>query len=106
MYGEIMFKDENCQNHIKGQAKDDLAFKCEIGNNIVGAIGVYYDEISEFTRDQFNFCLERMKNAVESGVVEVPAGLNREERRKFLEERAEEINANRVNYKFMEKDDE
>lgn len=34
MYGEIMFKDENCQNHIKGQAKDDLAFKCEIGNNI------------------------------------------------------------------------
>lgn len=106
MYGEIMFKDESCQNHAKGKVVNDLAFKCEIGNNIVGAIGVYYDEISEFTRDQFNFCLERMKNAVESGVVEVPAGLNREERRKFLEERAEEINANRVNYKFMEKDDE
>ena len=34
MYGEIMFKDESCQNHTKGQAKDDLAFKCEIGNNI------------------------------------------------------------------------
>ncbi len=34
MYGEIMFKDESHQNHIKGQAKDDLAFKCEIGNNI------------------------------------------------------------------------
>lgn len=106
MYGEIMFKDESCQSHAKGKVVNDLAFKCEIGNNIVGAIGVYYDEISEFTRDQFNFCLERMKNAVESGVVEVPAGLNREERRKFLEERAEEINANRVNYKFMEKDDE
>lgn len=106
MYGEIMFKDESCQNQPNGQAKDDLAFKCEIGNNIVGAIGVYYDEISEFTRDQFNFCLERMKNAVESGVVEVPAGLNREERREFLEERAEEVSACRVNYKFMEKDDE
>lgn len=34
MYGEIMFKDESCQNHTNGQAKDDLAFKCEIGNNI------------------------------------------------------------------------
>ena len=34
MYGEIMFKDENCQNHIEGQAKDNPAFKCEIGNNI------------------------------------------------------------------------
>lgn len=34
MYGEIMFKDESCQNHIKGRAKDDPAFKCEIGNNI------------------------------------------------------------------------
>ena len=34
MYGEIMFKDENYQNHTNGQAKDDLAFKCEIGNNI------------------------------------------------------------------------
>ena len=34
MYGEIMFKDESCQNHTSGQAKDDLAFKCEIGNNI------------------------------------------------------------------------
>ena len=32
MYGEIMFKDES--HHTKGQAKDDLAFKCEIGNNI------------------------------------------------------------------------
>lgn len=106
MYGEIMFKDESCQNHTSGQTTDDPTFKCEIGNNVVGAIGVYYDEISEFTRDQFNFCLERMKNAVESGVVEVPAGLNREERRKVFEERAEEINASRVNYKFMEKDDE
>lgn len=107
MYGEIMFKDESCQNHTKGQAKDDLAFKCEISNNIVGAIGVYYDEISEFTQSQFNFCLDRMKNAVESGVVGVlPAGLNREELRKFLEERAEEVNTNRVNYKFMENDDE
>ena len=106
MYGEIMFKDESCQNHTKGQAKDDLAFKCEISNNIIGAIGVYYDEISEITQSQFKFCLDRMKNAVESGVVEVPAGLNREERRKFLEEREEEVNTNRVNYKFMEKDDE
>lgn len=33
MYGEIMSKDESCQNHTKGQAKDDLAFKCEISNN-------------------------------------------------------------------------
>lgn len=107
MYGEIMFKDENCQSHTKGQAKDDLAFKCEIGNNIVGAIGAYYDEISEVTQNQFNFCLERMKNAVESGVVGVlPAGLNREERRKFLENRAAEVNAHRVHYKFMENDDE
>ena len=106
MYGEIMFKDESCQNHTSGQTTDDLAFKCEIGNNIVGAVGVYYDEISEATQNQFNFCLDRMKNAVESGVVEVPAGLNREERRKFLEERSEEINANRVNYKFMGNDDE
>ncbi len=32
MYGEIMFKDES--HHTKGQAKDDLAFKCEISNNI------------------------------------------------------------------------
>ena len=106
MYGEIMFKDESCQNLTKGQAKDDLAFKCEIGNNIVGAIGVYYDEISDVTQTQFNFCLERMKNAVESGVVDMPAGLSREERRKFLENRAAEVNAHRVNYKFMEKDDE
>lgn len=106
MYGEIMFKDESYKNYTKGQAKDDLAFKCEIGNNIVGAIGVYYDEISEFTQSQFNFCLERMKNAVESGVVEMPAGLNREELRKFLENRAAEVNARRVDYKFMEKDDE
>lgn len=34
MYGEFMFKDESCQNHTNGQAKDNLAFKCEIGNNI------------------------------------------------------------------------
>ena len=34
MYGEIMFKDENYQEHTNGQAKDNLAFKCEIGNNI------------------------------------------------------------------------
>ena len=34
MYGEIMFKDESHQNHTKGQAVNDLAFKCEIGNNI------------------------------------------------------------------------
>lgn len=34
MYGEIMFKDENYQNHTEGEAKGDLAFKCEIGNNI------------------------------------------------------------------------
>ena len=34
MYGEIMFKDESCQNPTKGQAKDDLTFKCEISNNI------------------------------------------------------------------------
>ena len=34
MYGEIMFKDESCQNHTKGQAVNDLTFKCEIGNNI------------------------------------------------------------------------
>ena len=106
MYGEIMFKDESYQSHTEGEAKDDPAFKCEIGNNIVGAVGVYYDEISEATQNQFNFCLERMKNAVESGVVEVPAGLNREERRKFLENRAAEVNAHRVHYKFMEKDDE
>lgn len=106
MYGEIMFKDESCQDHTKGQATDDLAFKCEIGNNIVGAIGVYYDEISEVTQNQFNFCLERMKNAVESGVVEIPKGLNREELRKFLENRAAEVNAHRVHYKFMENDDE
>ena len=105
MYGEIMFKDESYQSHTSGQAKDDLAFKCEIGNNIVGEIGVYYDEISEVTQSQFNFCLERMKNAVESGVVEVPAGLNREERRKFLEERGEEINEYRVNCRLM-KDEE
>ena len=107
MYGEIMFKDENCQNHTNGQATDDLAFKCVITNNIVGAIGVYYDEISEFTQKQLDFCLDRMKNAVESGVVGVlPAGLNREELRKFLENRAAEVNAHRVNYKFMENDDE
>ena len=106
MYGEIMFKDESCQNHTKDQVKDDPAFKCEIGNNIVGAIGVYYDEVSEFTQNQLNFCLERMKNAVESGMVEIPKGLNREELRKFLENRAAEVNAHRVNYKFMEKDDE
>lgn len=106
MYGEIMFKDENYQEHTNGQVKDDLAFKCETGNNSVGAIGVYYDEISDVTQNQFNFCMERMKNAVESGVVEMPAGLSREERRKFLENRAAEVNAHRVNYKFMEKDDE
>lgn len=34
MYGEIMFKDESCQNHTKDQVKDDPTFKCEIGNNI------------------------------------------------------------------------
>lgn len=34
MYGEIMSKDENYQGYTNGQAKDDLAFKCEIGNNI------------------------------------------------------------------------
>ncbi len=34
MYGEIMFKDENCQNQTKGKVVNDLAFKCEIGNNI------------------------------------------------------------------------
>mgnify|MGYP003619955019 FL=1 len=34
MYGEITFKDESHQNHTKGQAKDNPAFKCEIGNNI------------------------------------------------------------------------
>ena len=33
MYGEIMFKDENYQEHTSGP-KDNLAFKCEIGNNI------------------------------------------------------------------------
>ena len=32
MYGEVMFKDES--HHTKGQTKDDLAFKCQIGNNI------------------------------------------------------------------------
>ena len=107
MYGEIMFKDESGQNHTKGQTTDDPTFKCEIGNNGVGAIGVYYDEISELTQNQFNFCLERMKNAVETGAVgALPAGLNREELRKFLEERAEEVNTNRVTYKFMENDNE
>ncbi len=34
MYGEIMFKDESSQNHTSGLAVNDLAFKCEIGNNI------------------------------------------------------------------------
>ena len=34
MYGEIMSKDENYQGYTNGQAKDDLAFKCEIANNI------------------------------------------------------------------------
>ena len=34
MYGEIMFKDESCQNHAKGKVVNDLAFKCEIGNKI------------------------------------------------------------------------
>lgn len=106
MYGEIMFKDEIGQNHTKGQTTDDPTFKCEIGNNGVGAIGVYYDEISDVTQNQFNFCLERMKNAVESRVVEIPKGLNREELRKFLENRAAEVNAHRVDYKFMENDDE
>lgn len=43
MYGEIMFKDESCQNHTKGQATDDLAFKCEIGNNISQPAAVQTD---------------------------------------------------------------
>ena len=34
MYGEIMFKDESCQNNTKDKVTDNLAFKCEIGNNI------------------------------------------------------------------------
>ena len=58
MYGEIMFKDENYQEHTNGQAKDNLAFKCEIGNNISQPAAIQTD-------------------------------LNK-----------------RVNYKFMEKDDE
>lgn len=32
MYGEIMFKDES--HHTKVQVKDDVAFKCEIANNV------------------------------------------------------------------------
>lgn len=58
MYGEIMFKDENYQEHTNGQAKDNLAFKCEIDNNISQPAAIQTD-------------------------------LNK-----------------RVNYKFMEKDDE
>lgn len=34
MYGESMFKDEIHQNHTKGKVVNDLAFKCEISNNI------------------------------------------------------------------------
>ena len=34
MYGEIMFKDEVCQNQTSGLAVNDIAFKCESGNNI------------------------------------------------------------------------
>lgn len=91
MYGEIMFKDESGQNHTDNQAKDDLAFKCEIGNE---------------TEERFDFCLERMKNAVESGLVKIPKGFGRKELRKFLENCAAEANAHRVHYKFMENDDE
>ena len=43
MYGEIMFKDESCQDHTKGQAKDDLAFKCEISNNISQSVATQTD---------------------------------------------------------------
>jgi len=43
MYGEIMFKDESCQNYTQGQAKDDLAFKCEIGNNTSQAAAIQTD---------------------------------------------------------------
>lgn len=43
MYGEIMFKDENYQSHTSGQAKDDLAFKCEIGSNISQAASIQTD---------------------------------------------------------------
>lgn len=32
MYGEIMFKDES--HHANGKVVNDLAFKCEIRNNI------------------------------------------------------------------------
>lgn len=43
MYGEIVFKDESCQNHTKGQATYDLAFKCEIGNNISQSAAIQPD---------------------------------------------------------------
>lgn len=43
MYGEIMSKDESCQNHTKGQVKDDLAFKCEISNNISQPVATQTD---------------------------------------------------------------
>jgi len=52
MYGEIMFKDESYQNHTEGQAKDDLAFKCEIGNNIIQPAAIQTD-LSKRVRYKF-----------------------------------------------------
>lgn len=42
---------------------------------------------------QFNFDLDQMKAALESGVISFPRGLTGEERREFIRKRLEEIDA-------------
>ncbi|MNQ26051.1 hypothetical protein D3C85_392770 [compost metagenome] len=44
-------------------------------------------ESTESQQEHFNFNLERMKAAVEGPTIQLPSGLSREERRKFIMER-------------------
>lgn len=41
----------------------------------------------------FNFDLDKMKEALESGVISFPRGLTGEERREFIRKRLEELDA-------------
>lgn len=47
--------------------------------------------------NNFNFDLERMKIAVESPTIQLPKGLSREDLRKYLKERVEELEKKEVN---------
>lgn len=42
---------------------------------------------------QFNFDLEQMTKAINSGTISLPRGLTGEERREFIRKRLEEIDA-------------